>query len=74
MMENFAQAGHGGDARIPIPFSIYLLFTITYKVAGYSPAERADLFHLYLICIPMYSVVPRRRLNLQSDTIFEARL
>jgi hypothetical protein len=56
MMEKFAQTGQGGDAHPP-PFSIYLLFTITYKVAVYSPAERADTVHLYFISIPMYSVV-----------------
>ncbi len=51
MMEKLAQAGQGGGARQP-PFTI---FTITYKVAVYAPAERADtllLFHLYpyLLC------------------------
>ncbi len=43
MMEKSALAG-------PAPFT---LFTITYKVALYAPAERADtlpLFHLYPIC------------------------
>jgi hypothetical protein len=38
-----------GYAR-PIPFT---LFTITYKVAVYAPAERADalpVFHLYPLC------------------------
>jgi hypothetical protein len=76
MMEKFAQAGQGGDARTPIPFSIYLLFTIPYKVAVYALAERADTFlhSPYFISIPMYSVVSRCRLNLQSDTVFEARL
>jgi hypothetical protein len=46
MMEKLAQPGEGRVAR-PAPFTI---FTITYKVAGYTPIERADtlhLFHLY---------------------------
>jgi hypothetical protein len=38
MMEKLAQAGEGGGARPP-PFTI---FTITYKVAVYAPAESAD--------------------------------
>jgi hypothetical protein len=40
-----------GGTRPP-PFT---LFTITYKVAFYAPAERADtlpVFHLYPICTP----------------------
>jgi len=49
MMEKLALAGEGGDVRPP-PFA---LFTITYKVAVYAPAERADtlpVFHLYPTC------------------------
>jgi hypothetical protein len=49
MTEKSALAGEGGDAR-PLPFT---LFTITYKVAVYTPADRADtlpLFHFY----PLY--------------------
>ncbi len=45
-MGKLAQAGEGGGARPP-PFT---LFSITYKVAVYAPAERAGtlpLFHLY---------------------------
>ncbi len=52
MMEKSALAGDGG-AR-PLAF---ILVIITYKVAVYPPAERADtllLFHLYPY---MYSVV-----------------
>ncbi len=46
-----AQAGVGGGACPPL----FTLFTITYKVAVYAPAERADtltLFFLYsyVIC------------------------
>jgi hypothetical protein len=56
MMEKSALAGEGWDARPP-PFTPV---TITYKVAVYAPAERADtctltLFHLYpntAICTP----------------------
>jgi hypothetical protein len=52
MMEKSSLAGEGGGAG-PLPFTI---FTITYKGAVYTPAERADtipLFHLhplYLLC------------------------
>jgi hypothetical protein len=45
MMEKFTQVSEGGGARHPLS-----LFTITYKVAVYAPAEWADtlaLFHLY---------------------------
>ncbi len=47
MMKKLDRAGKGGGSSLP-PFT---LFAITYKVAVYSPAERADtltLFHLYL--------------------------
>jgi hypothetical protein len=50
MMEKLAQADVVGDA-LPPPLT---LFTITYKVAVYAPAERADP---YFISILMYSVV-----------------
>ncbi len=49
MMEKFAQASERGGVR-PSPF---IIFTITYKVAAYSPAERADTF----IFTPIYAVV-----------------
>ncbi len=54
MMEKSALAGEGVRVTRPPPFTP---FTITYNVAMYVPAERADtlpLFHLYLY---MYSVV-----------------
>jgi hypothetical protein len=54
MMEKSALAGEGGGCT-PTPFQP---ITITYKVAVYDPAERADtlpLFHLYPI--HMYSVL-----------------
>jgi hypothetical protein len=52
-MEKLAQAGAGGGALPPL----FTLFTITYKVAAYTPAETADkltLFHLdpYVLCGP----------------------
>ncbi len=50
MMEKFS---HAGCARVP-PFA---LFTITYKVAVYTPAERADTLNLSLLYLYMYSVV-----------------
>ncbi len=53
MMEKSALAGEGGGAR-PTPFT---LFTITYKVAVYAPAESAfslPLFHLCPICTLRY--------------------
>jgi hypothetical protein len=44
MMEKSALVAEGGGARPP-PFT---LFTITYNVAVYVPAERADTqLHLY---------------------------
>jgi hypothetical protein len=48
MMEKMAQAGEGIGRCTPLP--PFTQFTITYKVAVYAPAERADtlpLFHLY---------------------------
>jgi hypothetical protein len=44
-MEKSAQAGEGGGAR-PSPLTI---FTITYNVAVYDPAERADTLFLFNI-------------------------
>jgi hypothetical protein len=52
MMEKLAQAGEGGGA---LP-TLFTLFTITYKVAVYASAERADtltLFHLYPYVYPV---------------------
>jgi hypothetical protein len=49
-----------GGGAFPSPFTI---FTITYKVAMYAPAERADtlpLFHLYPICTLWYTTVQRK--------------
>ncbi len=51
MMEKLAQASEGGGARPP-PFTI---LPVTYKVAVYASAERAD--KLYFIAIPIHSVV-----------------
>jgi hypothetical protein len=45
MMEKLAQDSVGGGARPP-PFAIV---TITYKVAVYAPAERADTIRLFLL-------------------------
>ncbi len=45
-----AGEGRGVHRARPLPFT---LFNITYKVAVYAPAERADtlpLFHLYPVC------------------------
>ncbi len=47
MTEKSALAGEGGCTVLPPPL---ILFNITYKVAVYSRAERADtlpVFHLY---------------------------
>jgi hypothetical protein len=54
MMEKLAQAGEGGGRTArPSPFTIV---TITYKVAVYAAAERADTLLLF-VSTPMYSVV-----------------
>jgi hypothetical protein len=45
-------AGEGGGAH-PAPFT---LFTITYNVMMYSPAERAETLALFLLYPYMYSV------------------
>jgi hypothetical protein len=45
MMEKSALAGEVGGARPP-PFT---LFSITYKLAVYAPAERADTLPLFFI-------------------------
>ncbi len=56
-MEKLAQAVEGGGVHV----HTLSLFTITYKVAVYAPAERADtlfLFNLYpLYTLSMYSIV-----------------
>ncbi len=44
MMGKSALAAEGGGKR-PLPFT---LFTITYKVAMYAQAERADTLHLFI--------------------------
>ncbi len=53
MIEKSALAGEGGGARPPP----YTLVTITYKVAVYAPAERADALPVSHIYPYMYSVV-----------------
>jgi hypothetical protein len=52
MMEKLAQPCGVRGARLP-PFTI---FTITYKVAVYAPAERADKLPLFHLHPYMYSV------------------
>jgi hypothetical protein len=54
-----------GGAR-PSPFT---LFTITYKVAVYAPAERADILPLFLLYPYMYSVVHSE--VRQTDTLLK---
>ncbi len=49
MMENSALAGEGGGCT-PTPS---ILFTITYKVAVYAPAERADTLPVYSVATPL---------------------
>ena len=56
VMEKLANAGEGegGGARPPS----FTIVTITYKVAVYAPAERADTVHSpCFISTPMYSVL-----------------
>ncbi len=55
-MENSAQAGAGGGC---MPTSFHsTVFTITYKVAVYAPAEREDTYTHRISSLPyMYSVV-----------------
>jgi hypothetical protein len=45
MMVKSALAGAGGGA-LPPPFT---LFTTTYKVAVYGPAEREETLHLFYL-------------------------
>jgi hypothetical protein len=45
MMEKFAQTGEGGGCT-PTPFT---LFTITYKVVVYAPADKADILPIFLL-------------------------
>jgi hypothetical protein len=66
MMEKSTLAGEGGGASPP-PFT---LFTITYKVVVYAPAERADtlpLFHRHSIC-SLWSYRPARLLGWRAST------
>ncbi len=44
MMEKLAQAGEGGGGCTPTPFTI---FTITFNVAVYAPAETVDILPLF---------------------------
>jgi len=44
MMEKSALAGESGGAHTP-PF---ILFTITYKVEVYAPADKADTLPIYI--------------------------
>jgi hypothetical protein len=53
MMEKSALAGEGGGCT-PTPFQP---ITITYKVAVYAPAERANTLNLFHLYRHMYSVV-----------------
>jgi hypothetical protein len=50
MMEKLAQAGEGG--RCTTTYFHYIIFTITYNIAVYTPAEGADT----LLLFPIYSV------------------
>jgi hypothetical protein len=53
MMDKSALASEGGGAH-PLPFT---LVTITYKVAVYAPAEKADTLSLIHLYPYMYSMV-----------------
>ncbi len=53
MMEKLAMPGEG-KRRTPNPF--FTIFTITYKVAVYAPAERAEKLLLFRLHPYMYSV------------------
>jgi hypothetical protein len=51
---------HDGMVRVGVhaaPLSLYLQYTITYKVVVYAPAEWADILTLFLHYPYMYSVV-----------------
>ncbi len=48
MMEKLAQAGGGGGCMSICP-SLFTIFTITYKVAVYAPAEMADTLYPYCL-------------------------
>jgi hypothetical protein len=66
--------GWSGWGCTATPFSIYLLFTITYKVAVYALAERADtfpLFHLYpyVLCGPPPQIKPSEWYSFRSKVI-----
>jgi hypothetical protein len=50
-MEKSALASEGRGARPCTPFT---LFTITYKVAVYAQAERADIFPLFHLFSTLY--------------------
>jgi hypothetical protein len=47
MMEKLAQAGEAGEMHGIARPSPFTLFTTTYKVAVYIPAEKADTFPLF---------------------------
>ena len=73
MMEKFAQAVRVVCACHCIPF-LYIIFTITYKVAVYAQAERADtlpLFHLYPYICTLWSAALITRLKLAHKLSLE---
>jgi hypothetical protein len=58
-MEKLANAGEDEGGGAPARPPSFTIVTITYKVAVYAPAERADTVHFpYFISTPMYSVLP----------------
>jgi hypothetical protein len=56
MMEKSALAGEGRGCT-PTPLQSTVI-TITYKVAVFAPAERAEPLHLFHLYPYMYSVMP----------------
>ncbi len=73
MMEKLAEAGVGGGVHAP-----FTLFTTTYKVAVYAPAERSDTltpFHLYHYSISISVVcdsnIKKICKHIQSDKLLK---
>ncbi len=71
MLEKSSQAVWVGGAHTQPPF---IVITITYKVAVYASAERADTLLLFLLYPYIYSVVVRVEMDADSALVCTSSL